>query len=76
MILPPTVTSVLRGSVCPSGGSAGKTAKLPALSEFTAPQEQCAGPAQLTESAPKTPTPGGRCGLVPMMSYFASTGIG
>ena len=37
----------------------------PVLSEFTEPQEQWAGLAQLTESAPKTPIPVGRCGLVP-----------
>ena len=69
--------------LCPEGqrlpfrGLRRRNGKItPVHSEFTVPQGPCVGPAQLTESALKMPIPGGRCGLVLLMPYSGSTGIG
>ena len=76
MILPPTLTSVLRDSVYPFGASAGKTERFGDRSESTGPQGPCAELARLTVFAPKTYIPGARYGSAPLMRCSASTGIG
>ena len=76
MILPLTLTSVLRDSVYPFGDCAGKTERFRDRSEFTGPQGLCAALARPTVFAPKTYIPGARYGSAPLMRCSASTGIG
>ena len=76
MMLPPTATLVPKASAFHLGVCTGTTARFRDPSEFIVPQEPFAGPALLMGSAPKTCTPGARCGSAPLMPYFGSTGSG